>query len=106
MVQIVWTEPARADLEAIVDYVAIENPAAAAALGRRVLRHVEQLALHPDSGSRPRELGRSRFWQIVEPPCRVLYRRDGTTVAILHVMRTERELDMRRVIDAADAPES
>ncbi|MGH8174199.1 MAG: type II toxin-antitoxin system RelE/ParE family toxin, partial [Rhodanobacteraceae bacterium] len=94
----IWTEPALADLDAITDYIAIENPVAAAALGRRVLRHVEQLAEQPDSGSRVRELGRSRVRQIVEPPCRVLYRRDGSIVAVLHVMRTESALDLRRLI--------
>ena len=97
MAQIVWTEPARADLEAIYDYIAIESPAAAIALVARVVGHVEQLARHPDSGSWLPELGRSRYRQIVEPPCRVFYRRHGRTVAILHVIRSERVLDVRRL---------
>jgi plasmid stabilization system protein ParE len=101
--QIVWTEPARADLEAIHDYIAIESPAAAIALIGRVVRHVEQLARCPDSGSWLPELGRSRYRQIVEPPCRVFYRRDGRTVAILHVIRSERVLDVRRLEAALDA---
>lgn len=105
MVQIIWTDAARADLEAVTDYIAIENPAAAAELGRRVLRHVEQLAQHPDSGSRLPELGRSRYRQIFEPPCRVFYRRAEGIVVILHVMRTERALDMQRLIEASDVPE-
>jgi plasmid stabilization system protein ParE len=95
--EIVWTEPARIDLEAIHDYVAIESPAAAVALVVRILRHVDQLARHPDSGSWLPELGRSRYRQIVEPPCRVFYRRAGRTVAILHVIRSERVLDVRRL---------
>ncbi len=97
MAEIVWTEPARIDLEAIHDYVAIESPAAAIALVARILRHVDQLARHPDSGSWLPELGRSRYRQIVEPPCRVFYRRAGRTVAILHVIRSERVLDVRRL---------
>ena len=63
MAEIVWTEPARIDLEAIHDYVAIESPAAAIALVARILRHVDQLARHPDSGSWLPELGRSRYRQ-------------------------------------------
>jgi toxin ParE1/3/4 len=102
--QVVWSEPARADLEAIAEYVALENPAAAVALLNRVLRHVDQLSRHPQSGSWLPELGRTRYRQIVEPPCRVIYRRAGNRVAILHVMRTERLLDMLRLIDADDAP--
>jgi len=58
----------------------------------RVLAHVEQLADHPESGSRPREFRRSRYRQIVEPPCRIFYRFDGQKVFILHVMRSERIL--------------
>jgi len=100
--QVIWTEPARADLEAIMDYIAIENPAAATELVRRVLRHVEQLDQHPDSGSRLPEFARSRYRQIVEPPCRVFYRRTDRFVVILHVMRTERLLDVRRLEAAAE----
>lgn len=97
MAEIVWTEPALADLEAIADYIALENPLAAAEVVQRVFRHVEQLADHPDSGSRPQELGRSRYRQIVEPPCRVFYRHDNRTVYVLHVMRTERLLRKGRL---------
>ena len=102
MAQVVWTDPARADLETIYDYIAIESPAAAIALVARIARHVEQLARHPDSGSWLPELGRSRYRQIVEPPCRVFYRRDGRTVAILHVIRSERVLDVRKLETALD----
>jgi toxin ParE1/3/4 len=97
MAEIIWTEPALADLEAIADYIALEDPAAAAALVARVLAHVDQLADHPQSGSRPPELPRSRYRQLVEPPCRVFYRFDGHTVLILHVMRSERRLRRSRL---------
>lgn len=92
MAEIVWSEPALADLDAIADYIALENPAAASELVRRVFAHVAQLQAHPNSGSRPPELGRSRYRQIVEPPCRVFYRFDGERVLVLHVMRVERLL--------------
>jgi len=93
MAQVIWTEPAIADLEAIADYIAIENPIAAKALVQRIVQHVRQLADHPESGSRPRELGtRTRYRQIIEPPCRIFYRFDGSHVFIVHAMRTERLL--------------
>lgn len=93
MVEIIWTEPALADLEAIADFIALENPAAAAALVRRVYGHMSQLAAHPASGSRVPELGpRNRYRQIVEPPCRVIYRHDRQCVHVVHVMRTSRIL--------------
>ena len=92
MAEIVWSEPALADLDAIADYIALENPVAASELVKRVFGHIEQLVDHPESGSRPQELGKSRYRQIVEPPCRVFYRYDGHKVFILHVMRSERLL--------------
>lgn len=96
--EIVWTEPALADLDAIADCIAVENPVAAVELVRRVFRHVEPLADHPESGSRPQELKRSRYRQIVEPPCRVFYRYDDKTAYILHVMRAERLLRPERLV--------
>jgi plasmid stabilization system protein ParE len=101
MAEIVWSEPALSDLDAIADYIALEDPAAASALVKRIVDHVEQLADHPESGSSPRELGRSRYRQIVEPPCRVFYRYDGHKVFVLHVMRSERLLRQGRLASRA-----
>lgn len=101
MAEIIWSEPALGDLDAVADYIALENPAAAAEVVKRVFGHIEQLADHPESGSRPRELGRSRYRQIVEPPCRVFYRYDGHKVLILHVMRSERLLRKARLASRA-----
>ena len=98
MAQIVWTETALNDLDAIADYIALENPTAAAELVRRVFAHVEQLEAHPESGSKPPELGRSRYRQIVEPPCRVFYRFEAEKVFVLYVMRAEQLLRPDRLL--------
>jgi len=92
MAQVIWTEPALNDLDAIADYIAIENPVAAAEVVQRVFRHVEQLEAHPESGTRPPELKRSRYRQLVEPPCRVFYRYDGEKALVLFVTRSEQLL--------------
>lgn len=99
MAEIIWSEPALSDLDAIADYIALDNPLAARQLVQRVFRHVEQLAAHPDSSPRPQEMRAGRYRQIVEPPCRVLYRHDPKTgrVLILHVMRSEQKLRRSRL---------
>ena len=97
MAQVVWTEPALADLDAIADYIAVDNEEAARALIRRVFEHVEQLRRFPSSGSLPSELAGRRYRQIIESPCRVLYRVDRGTVFILHVMRAEQKLRRKRL---------
>jgi addiction module RelE/StbE family toxin len=90
MAQVIWSEPAIADLEAIADFIALDKPAAARELVRRVFEHVEQLSTWPLSGPVLRELRGYR--QLVEPPCRVVYRVEGDQVLILHVMRSEQRL--------------
>jgi len=97
MVEIVWTEPALSDLDAIADFIALDNPIAAQKLVRRIFKHVEQLADHPRSGSKPVELEGWHYRQIVEPPCRVFYRYEDNCAYILHLMRSERRLRISKL---------
>lgn len=92
MAEVIWTEPALSDLEAIADYIALDNPVAAADFVTRVFQHVGQLAEHPLSGSALPELPGWRYRQIIEPPCRAIYRQEQKLVYILHVVRSERRL--------------
>jgi toxin ParE1/3/4 len=92
MAEVVWAEPALNDLDAIADYIALDNPEAARRLVHKIFEHVSQLASHPRLGSKPQELKGWRYRQIVEPPCRIFYREDFGRVLILLVMRSERLL--------------
>ena len=98
MAELIWTEPALHDLDAIADYIALDKPEAARQLVQRVFHHVEQLIEQPESGSRPPELRESRYRQIVESPCRVFYRYDGQRVFVLYVMRGEMRLRKSRLV--------
>jgi addiction module RelE/StbE family toxin len=92
MAELIWTEPALHDLDAIADYIALDNLGAARQLVQRAFKHVEQLIEHPKSGSVPKELRGMKYRQIVEPPCRVFYRTIKNRVVILYVMRGEMRL--------------
>ncbi len=92
MARLIWTEPALSDLDAIADYVALDNPAAAARLVAQVFERVEQLEQFPKSGKCPPELPQSPYREVVVSPCRVFYRKEGDVVYLLHVMRAERLL--------------
>lgn len=97
MAEIIWTEPALADLDAIADYIALDNPQAARELVQRVFGHVGQLAEHPLSGPKLPEFKGWRYRQIVEPPCRVIYRHEKGLVHIVHVVRSERLLSKKAI---------
>ena len=92
MAQVIWAEPALSDLDAIADYIALDNPEAARRLVQRIFEHVGHLESHPKLGSKPPELKGWRYRQIVDPPCRIFCREDSRRVLILHVMRSERLL--------------
>lgn len=97
MAEVIWTDPALSDLDAIADYISLDNPTAAKALITRVFAHVGQLAKYPSSGSRPRELLGQRYRQIIEPPCRVFYRSEKNRIYVVHVMRAQQRLKVRRL---------
>lgn len=90
MARLIWTEPALADLEAVADYIAMENPTAARRLVSRVFESVERLERFPNSGKRPCELPHLPYREIVVAPCRVFYRVEKGVVFFLYVMRAER----------------
>ena len=93
MAHLIWTEPALHDLDALAGFIALDNPAAAARLVRKVVESVERLERFPNSGRRPRELPGTLYREIVVPPCRIFYRASGNTIFIVHAMRVEQQVD-------------
>ena len=67
MAQLIWTEPASADLDAIADYLALDDEEAAKRLVAKIFRQVEQLLDHPESGSVPTELRPDRSYRQIVP---------------------------------------
>ena len=92
MAEIVWTAPALQQLDAIAEYIALDNPAAASRLVQQVFAKVERLQQFPDSGRIPLELPHSIYREVILPPCRIFYRQTGEQVLILHIMRDEQQL--------------
>lgn len=92
MAQIIWTEPALLDLDAIAEYIALDKPSAANYLVQNVFSTVDRLEQFPESGRKPPEFKKSRYREIIVDPCRVFYRIEKEKIYILYVMRSERQL--------------
>ncbi|MGE6606956.1 type II toxin-antitoxin system RelE/ParE family toxin [Halomonas sp. NPDC076908] len=92
MAEVIWTEPALQELNAIAEYIALDNPGAASRLLEEVFDKIERLEDFPQSGRMPAELPNSVYREVVVPPCRIFYREDEMRVLVLYVMREERQL--------------
>ncbi|WP_082926075.1 type II toxin-antitoxin system RelE/ParE family toxin [Halomonas sp. G11] len=92
MAEVVWTEPALQELDAIAEYIALDNPTAASELVQEVFDKTERLENFPQSGRVPPELPNSVYREVVVTPCRIFYRDDEKRVLVLYVMREERQL--------------
>lgn len=92
MAEVIWTEPALQELDAIAEYIALDNLAAASDLVKAVFDKTERLENFPKSGRIPPELPDSVYRDVVIPPCRIFYREDEQRVFVLFVMREERQL--------------
>ena len=92
MAQVIWTEPALSDLDAIAEYIALDKPSAAINLVKKIFSSTERLEQFPESGRQPPEFKKSRYLEIVVNPCRIFYRIEGDTLYIVYVMRSERKL--------------
>jgi len=92
MAEVIWTEPALQELNALAEYIALDKPAAASRLVKGVFDKTDRLEDFPQSGRIPPELLNSVYREVVVPPCRIFYREDEKRVLILYFMREERQL--------------
>lgn len=92
MAQVIWTEPALSDLDAIAQYIALDKPSAATSLVKKVFSCTNRLEQFPESGRKPTEFKKSRYLEIIVTLCRIFYRVEGDKVYIIYVMRSERML--------------
>lgn len=99
MAQVVWAEPAFQDLDAIADYIALDDPSAAIRLIRKVFDKVDQLIKFPETGTRPRELKGTPYLKLTVRPVLIYYRIEGRKVIIVHVVRGERKFSLKRIED-------
>lgn len=92
MAEVIWTEPALQELDALAEYIALDNPAAASHLVQDVFEKTKRLEDFPQSGRVPPELPNSVYRELVVPPCRIFYREEQKWILVLYVMREERQL--------------
>ena len=92
MAEVIWTEPALAQLDAIAAFIALDKPDAAQAVVRRVVETTAQVERFLRLGRPVPELPNPRYRQVWLKPCWLYYRIDRDRAYILHVRRGEKML--------------
>jgi toxin ParE1/3/4 len=88
--QILWTDEAVGNLEAIVTYISAFNPAAAARLAERLIAVADSLAEYSERG---RDAGQGHREMTIVWPYILGYRVEGATVLILRIRHGAQERD-------------
>ena len=94
MAQVIWSNTALDDLELILDYIALENTAAAKDLATAVFAKTDALIEHPQCGKIVDELIDLDYRQLLVNPVRIIYKVHQDRVQIYHIVRQERALKL------------
>ena len=91
MTRVLWTRPAREDLQEIREFIARDSPHYARLTVTRLVRAVGRLRDHPLSGRIVPELGRSTIREVIKGNFRIVYRVGPETVEILAVVHAAQD---------------
>ena len=95
-----WAEPAERDLDALLAFIAFENPDAARHLFAKVMEAVEQAVAFPELARFIPEAGQTYRELLSVRPFRVIYRIAGKELRVIGVMRMEQDFDPARFLGA------
>jgi toxin ParE1/3/4 len=90
-VKVQWSHRAFLDLEALLEFIAMDNPGAARRLHGKVFRRTDQLERFPELGPLSKEAGEP-FREVLVKPLRILYLQEDANLTIVAVFREEADL--------------
>lgn len=93
--RVLWSHAAQRDLEAIVDYIAEQQPATALKVFERLSARTERLSSQSLRGRRVPELrylGIDSHREIVEAPWRIIYRPTRDRVLVVAIFDARRDI--------------
>lgn len=94
-----WAAPAESDLDALLSFIAFENPDASRQLFTRVMEAIEPAAAFPEMARYIPELGQTYRELVSVRPFRVVYRISGKDLWVIGVMRMEQDFAPERFLE-------
>jgi toxin ParE1/3/4 len=98
MAKVVWSAPALSQLEAILEFIALDKPEAARAVASRIIDTTDHLQRFLLLGRPIEEFGHKNYRQVWIKPFWLYYRIGGDNVYILHVRRAEKLLRLEDLV--------
>lgn len=90
-IKISFAKSALNDLDDILEYYKIQQvPRVGESLVRSVIKDIELLDEQPDMGRIVPEFDLKYLRELIQPPFRIVYRRDKNKVRIIRIWRSER----------------
>jgi toxin ParE1/3/4 len=87
-----WSARALRDVEAIADYIALDSPAYAKAVVKRIVNVTRTLSSFPNSGRTVPEFQDPQIREVFAYSYRVIYRLDKEDVLVVAVIHGKRDL--------------
>lgn len=94
--QVTWADVAQNDLKQIIEYIAIDNPGNASQILKKIKLKASDLYAMPDRGRIVPELkdqGIHTYRELIIAPWRIIYRISDTTVFVLSVIDSRRNIE-------------
>jgi len=94
--QVAWTAVAINDLKQIIEYIAIDSPGNASRIFKKIRQKASDLYTMPDRGRIVPELkdqGIHTYRELIIAPWRMIYRITDTTVFVLSVIDSGRNVE-------------
>jgi len=98
MAEVVWTDPALDQLEAIVEFIALDKPEAAKRISQRIFTATDHLESFVRLGRPIPEFPHKDYRQVWLKPCWIYYRIEADIPKILHVRRAEQQFRIEDIL--------
>lgn len=99
MAEVIWSDPAIDQLDAIASYIALDKPDAARGVVRRIFDSTDRLEQFKMFGRSVPEFPHPNYRQVWIRPCWIYYRIDNEDVRILHVRRAEQPFRIEDLVE-------
>jgi addiction module RelE/StbE family toxin len=93
--EIVWTEEALADLEAIGDYFERTSPQYAPVIVERLYDSVDRLAEHPKMGRKVPEVAHESLRELIVENHRIIYQLQEQRIEVVTIVHGRQDVDKK-----------